>query len=298
MPPIDLPAHWRFALDEYGRIYYYHEKIRVSQWEAPVKFEPLKVHANSEIDSPDSDESTTETEDSEEEELRELLEMMKRKMNLPPAQATSVNPLILQSGDADDDELEKKIMSNMMKNPLDQPVKLSQSPTKRLKKKKRQGLTSIQFIRPRTESDKLYGRTESKRYKEVKEKLRQKKRRISKGEAGPDDETSEDDDIALDDSIDSRRFVDEIDKLEQSEQENLRKGKKEVDKKAKKPKPVVVDQAEVKRQFRDEMLKEIAKVLQAYREESCEKGQITNDADFTSLVSKVRKRNRLINEKL
>lgn len=290
MPPIDLPAHWRFALDEYGRIYYYHEKIRASQWEAPVKFEPLKVHANSEIDSPDSDESTTETEDSEEEELRELLEMMKRKMNLPPAPATSVNPLILQSGDGigEDEELEKKIMSNMMKNPLDQPVKLSQSPPKRLRKKKRQGLTSIQFIRPRTESDKLYGRTESKRYKEVKEKLRQKKRRILKGEVGPDDETSEDDDIALDDSIDSRRFVDEIDKLEHSEQDNLRKAKKEVDKKAKKPKPVVVDQAEVKRQFRDEMLKEIAKVLQTYREESCEKGQITNDADFTSLVSKVR----------
>lgn len=286
LPAIDLPAHWRFALDEYGRIYYYHEKIRQPQWAAPVKFEPLKVHANNEIDSPDSDESTTETEDSEEEELRELLEMMKRKINLPPAPSTSVNPLILQSGDADEDDLESKIMSNMMKNPLDQPVKLSQS-QKRVKTKKRQGLTTMQFIRPRTDADKLYGRNESKRYKEVKEKLRQKKRRILKGEAELNDGSSEDDDISLDESIESRRLVDEIDIMDQSEQEGLRKGKKDMEKKGKKSKPVVLDQAEIKRQFRDEMLKEIAKFLQTYREESCEKGRITNDADFNSLVSKV-----------
>lgn len=273
-------------MDEYGRIYYYHEKIRQPQWAAPVKFEPLKVHANNEIDSPDSDESTTETEDSEEEELRELLEMMKRKINLPPAPSTSVNPLILQSGDADEDDLESKIMSNMMKNPLDQPVKLSQS-QKRVKTKKRQGLTTMQFIRPRTDADKLYGRNESKRYKEVKEKLRQKKRRILKGEAELNDGSSEDDDISLDESIESRRLVDEIDIMDQSEQEGLRKGKKDMEKKGKKSKPVVLDQAEIKRQFRDEMLKEIAKFLQTYREESCEKGRITNDADFNSLVSKV-----------
>lgn len=32
LPPIDLPEHWRFAIDKYGRLYYYHEKIRISQW--------------------------------------------------------------------------------------------------------------------------------------------------------------------------------------------------------------------------------------------------------------------------
>lgn len=32
LPSIDLPEHWRFAIDKNGRIYYYHDKIRISQW--------------------------------------------------------------------------------------------------------------------------------------------------------------------------------------------------------------------------------------------------------------------------
>lgn len=282
LPPIDLPEHWRFALDEYGRIYYYHEKIRQSQWEAPIKILPLKIDADSELDSPDSDESTTDTEDSEEEELKELLEMLKRKKILPPVHhASSANPLILQGGD-DEDDLEKKIMSNMMQNPVDQPLKLYQLPQKRVKKK-RHGLTSMQFIRPRTEADKVYGRAESKRYKEVKEKLRQKKRRILKGEAEPGDDASEDDDVPLDESIGSRKFLDELDILE------LNKNKMEAERKAKKLKPVAaVDQVEARRQFRDEMITEITKFLQPFREGSCENGKITNDVDFTTLVNKVK----------
>lgn len=299
LPFIDLPDHWRFALDVYGRIYYYHDKIRQSQWEAPIKILPLKVRAESEEDSPDSDESTTETEDSEEEELRELLEMLKRKALLPPVKQTSAtNPLVLSSGDGEEDELEKQIMNNMLKNPLDQPMKLSQLPQKRVKSKKRHGLTSIQFIRPRTEADKIYGRTESKRYKEVKEKLRQKKRRVLKGESGPADGSSndEDDDIEIDESIESRKFVDELDILEKSELDGARsKAKKEAEKKGKKAKPIV-DQAEIRRQFRDEMKREIGKFLQPYREESCENGKITNDADFGSLVNKVTVTNLHVHE--
>lgn len=288
LPPIDLPEHWRFALDEFGRIYYYHEKIRQPQWEAPIKILPLKMNAESDLDSPDSDESTTDTEDSEEEELRELLEMLKRKKLLPPVQQAPANPLIIQSSEGDEDELEKKIMNNMIQNPVEHPLKLSQAPQKRLKKK-RHGLTTIQFIRPRTEADKVYGRAESRRYKEVKERLRQKKRRILKGEAGPNDESSEDDDdINLGDTV--GKFVDELDILEKSKLDNASKAKKEAEKKTKKPKPVIVDQAEIKRQFRDEIKREIGKFLQPYRDESCEKGKITNDIDFASLVNKVRLR--------
>lgn len=292
LPPIDLPDHWKFALDEYGRIYYYHEKIRQPQWEAPIKILPLTT-PDSDAESPDSDESTTDTEDSELEELQELLEMLKRKKNLPSAQQGNSNPLIIQP-EGDEDDLEKKIMSNMMKNPLDQPMKISQLPQKRMQKK-RHGLTSMQFIRPRTESDKIYGRAESRRYKEVKEKLRQKKRRQLKGEPAPGDEsTEEDDDIQLDDSIENRKFVDELDILEKSDFE---KAKKEIEKKMKKPKPVPVDHVEIKRQFRDDIKVEIAKYLHSYREGSCENGKITNDIDFNSLVNKVRSCISLIKSK-
>lgn len=34
-PPAKLPPKWKCARDKYGRPYYYHVKIRISQWEPP-----------------------------------------------------------------------------------------------------------------------------------------------------------------------------------------------------------------------------------------------------------------------
>lgn len=34
-PPVKLPPKWKCAKDQYGRPYYYHIKIRISQWEPP-----------------------------------------------------------------------------------------------------------------------------------------------------------------------------------------------------------------------------------------------------------------------
>lgn len=34
-PPVKLPPKWKCAKDKYGRPYYYHIKIRKSQWEPP-----------------------------------------------------------------------------------------------------------------------------------------------------------------------------------------------------------------------------------------------------------------------
>lgn len=34
-PPVRLPTKWKCAKDKYGRPYYYHIKIRKSQWEPP-----------------------------------------------------------------------------------------------------------------------------------------------------------------------------------------------------------------------------------------------------------------------
>lgn len=33
--PVKLPPRWKSAKDKYGRPYYYHIKIRISQWEPP-----------------------------------------------------------------------------------------------------------------------------------------------------------------------------------------------------------------------------------------------------------------------
>lgn len=42
-PPVKLPPKWKSAKDKYGRPYYYHIKIRISQWEPPEYPKPAPV---------------------------------------------------------------------------------------------------------------------------------------------------------------------------------------------------------------------------------------------------------------
>lgn len=42
-PPVKLPPKWKCAKDKYGRPYYYHVKIRVSQWEPPEFPPPVEA---------------------------------------------------------------------------------------------------------------------------------------------------------------------------------------------------------------------------------------------------------------
>lgn len=42
LPPMDLPPQWKFAIDVKGRLYYYHVKIRIPQWDPPIKILPLR----------------------------------------------------------------------------------------------------------------------------------------------------------------------------------------------------------------------------------------------------------------
>lgn len=42
-PPVKLPPKWKSAKDKYGRPYYYHIKIRISQWEPPEFPKPAPV---------------------------------------------------------------------------------------------------------------------------------------------------------------------------------------------------------------------------------------------------------------
>lgn len=292
LPKIDLPDHWKYAIDEFGRIYYYHVKIRQSQWNVPPKIDPLSIDESEDEDSPDSDESTTETEDSEIEELTQLLQFLKRKKTLLPTTETSSSSVAAQnsSGVDDEDDLEKKIMSNMIKNP--EPMKITQAVEKQRRNKKRHGLSSMRFIQPRTEADKIAARIDNKKYKEVKEKLRQKKRRILKGELQPGDDSSNDedeDDIQFDD-FGKPKFVDELEILERTSA----KKKFEMDKLLKKPKQPTFDDPEMKRRFRDDMILVVTKYLQPYRDVSCEKGRIQTDDDFSKLMCKVSDRGNFI----
>lgn len=94
VPSMDLPEFWKCAVDNQGRPYYYHVKIRIPQWEPPIRLLPLmnggdetvvtvaKINETPPVKSGKSmtsslgdgdDASTTETDDSSEDELNEKL---------------------------------------------------------------------------------------------------------------------------------------------------------------------------------------------------------------------------------
>lgn len=314
LPPIDLPEHWCFAIDKYGRIYYYHEKIRQPQWEPPIKIQPFAYDDEriEDLGEPDSDESTTDTEDSEEEELKELFELLKRKKRkMQPSESNESHAH--NDLNSIEEDLEKKIMNNMIQNPIETSIKLLPAKAKR---RSRKGLiTMMKFIRPRTEQDKLYGRSESKRYKEVKEKLRrQKKKRLQQKAEGINNESDEyDEDDDDEDSILSKKIVDELDILNKSKLiDKSRKIKMDIDTNLQKKESLMqtssfdnnakqrklervtpttptvsVDNVIVRRQFRDDIKDEIKKYLFPYRSDNCINGRITTDEDYISLVNKV-----------
>lgn len=51
LPPIELPPFWKSAISTKGKIYYYHTKIRIPQWEPPIFLEPLAITEDEKIDN-------------------------------------------------------------------------------------------------------------------------------------------------------------------------------------------------------------------------------------------------------
>jgi histone-lysine N-methyltransferase SETD2 len=78
--PVQLPPKWKSAKDSEGRVYYYHVKTRISQWEPP-QWTEADQQAESETSSESSDDdeddeeedesSSTEEEEEEEEEVEQ-----------------------------------------------------------------------------------------------------------------------------------------------------------------------------------------------------------------------------------
>lgn len=110
IPKMDLPEGWEYAMDARGRLYYYHKKIRIPQWEVPIKLLPLLVSrgdgdmdcadgkgrngllnghgGNTREEDRNDDSSTTDTCDSDEEEMVKRINRIKKLHKIGVAHST------------------------------------------------------------------------------------------------------------------------------------------------------------------------------------------------------------------
>lgn len=192
LPPMDLPPLWKFAIDERGYIYYYHVKIRIPQWNPPIKIQPLNKSKDSIEDSESEhsdDSSTTDTKDSEEEDLEEKLEVLKKCKEKSSNQLNLDDLLTNKPGrDLDDDEstgnedtLLAQANAKVRTDILNTATNFTKSldaimPNLKRIQAKRSGLVQERPISPRTQEDKILGKIKMQQYRETKEKLRRRKR--------------------------------------------------------------------------------------------------------------------------
>nr|XP_018916933.1 PREDICTED: histone-lysine N-methyltransferase SETD2-like [Bemisia tabaci]XP_018916934.1 PREDICTED: histone-lysine N-methyltransferase SETD2-like [Bemisia tabaci]XP_018916935.1 PREDICTED: histone-lysine N-methyltransferase SETD2-like [Bemisia tabaci]XP_018916936.1 PREDICTED: histone-lysine N-methyltransferase SETD2-like [Bemisia tabaci]XP_018916937.1 PREDICTED: histone-lysine N-methyltransferase SETD2-like [Bemisia tabaci]XP_018916938.1 PREDICTED: histone-lysine N-methyltransferase SETD2-lik len=157
-PIIKLPPKWRSATDTLGRTYYYHAKTRVSQWEPPP-WQPLLTNtaSDSSSDSDDDEDSLSDDDDSDDSEN--------------DSDRMEENNGVQGDNDEDDYDL-NELTAGMNKSITDGPGTVIDP-----KKKRREGLVEERIISPNydVEKDRQRSREKKKKYRELKERLRDEK---------------------------------------------------------------------------------------------------------------------------
>jgi histone-lysine N-methyltransferase SETD2 len=281
-PPVKLPPKWKCAKDKYGRPYYYHVKIRNSQWEPPPLSQlqqdlddSSETTSSSDTSSLSSD-STSEESDSDEDldDSKLLLEVRKQmekqvKVSFPKITPSSLkneencnNSVQEEKEDKDndcetidqvgEDENNKELASNVDSRLKDIPKDEKQQSGG---KKRRIGLVHEIMISPRTEEDRLQFREDLKRYKLNKEKLKREKELVGQQSKKHTKEKRHKSTIKL--------------KMKEMTDSNSETAKK------------------IKESFRSNMATVVVSVLNSYRKPDCKEGRITNTDDFKHLARKV-----------
>uniref|UniRef100_A0A1B0CJ95 [histone H3]-lysine(36) N-trimethyltransferase n=2 Tax=Lutzomyia longipalpis TaxID=7200 RepID=A0A1B0CJ95_LUTLO len=326
LPPLDLPDGWEYALDQKGQIYYYHRKIRLSQWEPPIKILPLgeqqdALSVDNVAELPDvvdyGDSSTTDTYDSEEEALEKKISKIKelQKMGIGPSVIAKLHFCDPESEEeAERGETEEKT-GEMGRGRC------------------RTRLAEYREISPRREEDKLYSQMEMKRYRETKEKLRRRKEALRRrkmttstdsstaaSEVAAEDEDKDMEEVKKSDEAGAvcdstsdlliekivlgNSRVDELDEPLRHAQsiklkQKLLRKKRNMKHKSKSHKKVKLDDAandsqdagaqmrKIKELFKTNIAGVIVQHLNPYRKETCTVGRITNNEDFKHLARKL-----------
>ncbi|KAL5276573.1 SETD2 family protein [Megaselia abdita] len=139
LPKMNLPADWKFAIDGFGRCYYFNKRLRISQWHQPITLKP--IGSNSFIKLPTSVEKKDESDEED------------------------------AGSDLSGDETELWLAS---KNPNSLKDYIT-AKVERRRIKRNNFLVKERAISPRKEEDRLHNQVEMRKYKETKEKLRRRK---------------------------------------------------------------------------------------------------------------------------
>ncbi|XP_017786038.1 PREDICTED: probable histone-lysine N-methyltransferase CG1716 [Nicrophorus vespilloides] len=299
-PPAKLPAKWKCAKDKYGRPYYYHVKIRKSQWEPP-ELPPEEVEYYSESTSSSdtsslSSDSSSEDTDSDDIDDEQLMLEIRSKFSRMEAQKK-----LLKSRGGDPDDLEHGLAEahdSIMPDDLDESSLQDDDRTedkssldRRIEelgilrdtppvKKRRIGLVQEIIISPRTEEDSKQFKENIKKYKQNKEKLRKQKEMIM--------QQSKKVMATLPPSTSSTTSL----STPPSTPSSASSGVKPKKKLAVKTKLKEMDNnneasRKIKEIFRSNMAGVMVGILNAYRKLDCKQGRITNTDDFKHLARKL-----------
>ncbi|CAG9853837.1 unnamed protein product [Phyllotreta striolata] len=286
-PPAKLPPKWKCAKDKYGRPYYYHVKIRKSQWEPPPLPPELSESESSSESSTVSSDSSSDNSDSDDDidDTKLLLEVRRQMDSIPsmskalpdetlpetvddiPAKTPSPDEKLEDIVDINVDELKQKALprdedSMDMRPSIDMRLKELDlfNDDKPPKKKRRVGLCEEIIISPRTEEDKKQFKEDLKRYKANKEKLKRQKEKIL---------------------MQTKKQLKDIEMKKVKEKRLVKVKLKE--------KPDFNSEAakKIKENFRTNMASTVVGSLNVYRKPDCMEGRITNNQDFKHLARKL-----------
>ncbi|XP_044750840.1 histone-lysine N-methyltransferase SETD2 [Coccinella septempunctata] len=278
-PPPKLPPKWKSAKDKYGRPYYYHIRIRKSQWEPPP-LEPAESTPEDDSDSSSSEsssstsDSSSDDSDSDEEIindsrlLRQVKKQISKEFKIAPPIKTIIPRISSRIEDTPSPIIEtiEEIQPDVEISPTEEESSID----KRLKEqfnlldeegpsaKKRKNSSLVQeiIISPRTEEDKLLFKEDLKRYKENKLMLKKQKEIILQQR---------------------RKHMKEKKLKQQPSKAKIREMKYSNTENAKK----------IKEAFRSAMANTVVTSLNVYRKSDCKEGRITNTEDFKHLARKL-----------
>lgn len=107
IPPIDLPDLWRYAINDKGKIYYYHAKILIPQWEPPIKLLPLMQeqtisNADIKIEPMDMDDEAENDNDPDDEDEDVVNILSNSRINAKKLLTLKSDPVLEKYNDEDD----------------------------------------------------------------------------------------------------------------------------------------------------------------------------------------------------